>query len=848
MREAFRDWLKAQPFKPATVSTKWADTSRIEKLYGDLDASYDADGFQGILKQLAYTKTDERDGRSNPSQILIDGNLYNGLSAYRAALALYARFRQAEASPTGPSLLRLEALDQLKTKFLARYSDFTDLRFSASEGQYWDDERAYKEAVLTSASSVIAGAPESDQALGRAVLEVMRTPPANFVGWRTFSDIAGLAPDALMIVEQAIGELVRDAGDAATVAAEAAQKIHPLLSANNAAFGQVRTLVTTALALARPNEAVAVKTRYMQRALRGLTGKAPFKNQLMSEGEYREVLATAEAIFQIMRDDWGWEPRDLWDVQGFLWVTSEMYEEDVVEGEDAEGVVVTKASVGPVRPTNLILYGPPGTGKTYATAARAVQLCDGALPAEPAEIIPRYRELLNRKRIEFVTFHQSYAYEDFVEGLRPETGGEGAEGGAGFSLKPHSGVFRRIAELARANRGRATSTKQLDRTRKVFKMSLGRATVDEDAAIYRGAIEGGYIALGYGGDVDWSDKAFDEFEAIKERWRQDEPSATGNDPNIAQTYSLRGNMRIGDLVVVSDGNKRFRAVGEVTGSYEFHPDEPNGYLHRRRVRWLWNSDDAQPRELIYGRGFSQVSVYQMDSKQIHWDALDQIVGGGGAVTGAPEPFVLIIDEINRANVSKVFGELITLIEPDKRIGGKHEISVTLPYSGDPFGVPANLHIIGTMNTADRSIALLDTALRRRFEFVELMPLPELLDEASAMTGLDLVSVLRGLNQRIEYLFDRDHQIGHAYFMGCETLGDVNDVMRNKVIPLLSEYFYEDWEKVRLVLGEQADEGAFVTRIRLKAPKGATEFDADNGRWRYVPGTDFPVEAYDQLKA
>jgi 5-methylcytosine-specific restriction protein B len=847
VREAFRDWLKAQPFKPATVSTKWADTSRIEKHYGDLDAAYDADGFQTILKQLAYTKTDERDGRSNPSQILIDGNVYNGLSAYRAALTLYARFRQAEASPTGPSLLRAEALDHLKAKFLARYSDFSGLRFSASEGQYWDDERAYKETVLAGASAALEAAPGGDQALGSAVLEVMRTPPANFVGWRTFSDIAGLAPDALTTVEQAIGEMVRDAGDAATVAAEAAQKIHPLLSANNAAFGQVRTLVTTALALARPNEAIAVKTRYMQRALRGLTGKAPFKNQLMSEGEYREVLAAAEAIFQIMRDDWGWEPRDLWDVQGFLWVTSEMYEGDAVDGEDAEGEVVTKSSASPKRAINLILYGPPGTGKTYATAAKSVLLCDGVLSGDHKAIVSRYRELLSRKRIEFVTFHQSYAYEDFVEGLRPDTTGEG-EGGAGFSLKPHSGVFRRIAELAKASRGRAASAHQLDRTRKVFKMSLGRAAVDEDAAIYRDAIEGGYVALGYGGDVDWSDKAYDEFEAIKERWRQVEPKATGNDPNIAQTYSLRGNMRIGDLVVVSDGNSRFRAVGQVTGPYEFHPDEPNGYLHRRKVKWLWNSDEAQPRDLIYSRGFSMVSVYQLDSRQIHWDALEQIVGGGGAVTGAPEPFVLIIDEINRANVSKVFGELITLIEPDKRIGEDNEVTVTLPYSGDPFGVPANLHIIGTMNTADRSIALLDTALRRRFEFEELMPRPELLEQASADTGVDLVGVLRGLNQRIEYLFDRDHQIGHAYFMGCETLGDVNDVMRNKVIPLLSEYFYEDWEKVRLVLGEQADEGAFVTRIRLKAPKGATEFDADNGRWRYVPGTDFPVEAYDQLKA
>lgn len=499
-----------------------------------------------------------------------------------------------------------------------------------------------------------------------------------------------------------------------------------------------------------------------------------------------------------------------------------------------------------LEPVNLILYGPPGTGKTYATAEEAVKLCNGGAPGSRSEVMAEYHALFRKGRIGFVTFHQSYSYEEFVEGLRPDTGtlgDEGAASGTGFSLRPHDGVFKQIANLAAENRGRALAAGRpvIDRSQRVFKMSLGRAGIDDH--IFEAAIDGNYVVLGWGGEVDWSDSRFDEWEAIRDHWRQDHPEATGNDPNVTQTYTLRVNMQVGSLVVISDGNSRFRAIGEITGPYEFIPG-PNGeYNHRRPVRWLWHSDESLPRERIYGKGFSMVSAYQLNSRYLDWDALEQVVlSGGEAVetTGVPEPYVLIIDEINRANISKVFGELITLLEADKRIDGENELRVKLPYSGETFGIPMNLHVIGTMNTADRSIALLDTALRRRFAFRELMPDASVLP--GDVDGVPLRNVLVSLNERIEYLFDREHQIGHAYLLGCTTRDDVDERIRHRVIPLLAEYFYEDWSKVAAVLGDN-DGTRFLEKDELTAPDGI-DLDGDApSRWRWSVRAQFSPDAY-----
>nr|WP_246336011.1 AAA family ATPase [Azomonas macrocytogenes] len=175
-----------------------------------------------------------------------------------------------------------------------------------------------------------------------------------------------------------------------------------------------------------------------------------------------------------------------------------------------------------------------------------------------------------------------------------------------------------------------------------------------------------------------------------------------------------------------------------------------------------------------------------------------------AARGAPEPYVLVIDEINRGNVSRIFGELITLIEPSKRAGTAEALSVALPYSKDSFSVPANVHLVGTMNTADRSLAGLDIALRRRFVFREMPPRPELLDTVD-VDGVNIGQLLRVLNLRIERLLDRDHCLGHAYFMPLaqeRTLARLELIFRNQVLPLLQEYFFEDWQRIHWVLNDQ----------------------------------------------
>lgn len=451
---------------------------------------------------------------------------------------------------------------------------------------------------------------------------------------------------------------------------------------------------------------------------------------------------------------------------------------------------------------NTILYGPPGTGKTYDTIRRAVEICDGSASDDRETLVKRFNELRKESRVSFVTFHQAYGYEDFIEGLRPvladgQSPGE-LESSNDIQYECRPGIFKQICELASVHPGHDRGGQTINWSEvTVWKMSLGDTGIADDASIFEDCIQNGLIRLGYGGQVNFSSAASkqDIFDRLFEADNATKPT----DYNVKAVELLRLGMKEGDIVVISDGNRKFRAVARITGPYTFL--ETDSYRQARPVQWLVRLKESLSREVIYEKVFSQMTIYRLRDDKIRYEALAQLVAPS---TSYDRNYVLIIDEINRGNISKILGELITLLEYDKRLGAENELQVTLPYSGEAFGVPNNVFVIGTMNTADRSIAFLDVALRRRFRFVEMMPdysvLREYWKDVAENVAIDIAELLEVLNARIELLYDRDHQIGHAFFMRAKSLADLRDVFVEKVIPLLQEYFYSDWSKICLVLG------------------------------------------------
>lgn len=472
---------------------------------------------------------------------------------------------------------------------------------------------------------------------------------------------------------------------------------------------------------------------------------------------------------------------------------------------------------------NTILFGPPGTGKTYHTVVYAVAIIEkkrlDEIAKEPySEVMERYRHYKEEGFVEFTTFHQSYGYEEFIEGIKPVMQDSDEDSGEiGYEIAP--GIFRSFCEEAGMPISKDTERDWgLNDNPAVWKVSLGGAG---DNSIRQDCMNNERIRVGY----DFGDNDKDIADAIESK-----------KPGYKVINAFINKMRIGDIVLSCFDSKQIDAIGVITGDYD-RRDEYMEYKWQRDVKWIVKgiredivkmNGAAMTLPTVYQMGLSVADVMKIVDKH-----------NTGATKKNDRNYVFIVDEINRGNISKIFGELITLIEPSKRIGKEEAASVILPYSRKPFGVPDNVYLIGTMNTADRSIALMDTALRRRFRFCEMMPDPAVLGGIT-VEGLSVSNMLSSMNRKISVLFDREHTIGHAYFMPLKdtpTLDKLSEIFRNSIIPLLQEYFYDDYEKIRLVLGDnrtnRADEQFILAdNADLTALFGDVELDID-GSTQYV---------------
>lgn len=459
------------------------------------------------------------------------------------------------------------------------------------------------------------------------------------------------------------------------------------------------------------------------------------------------------------------------------------------------------------QPVNKILFGPPGTGKTYHTVNEALRILDPVFLAmhgeDRAALKERFDALLQAGRIRFVTFHQSFSYEDFVEGIRATAD----EDTGHLRYEVEDGVFKQVCDAARSRTVVEADDPGIDvAKRRIWKISLGDANTE--GHIFDECMEKGLALLGFGSGADLS--GVTSRADIVRRLHAADEQVKSNDYAVTALDMFVRKVQAGDLVVVSQGNFKFRALGEVTGDYVLvDRDGADTYAQGRPVRWLRRYDPARPYTDLMEKRFSQMTIYEPSAANINRERLAALLapqreaGTMPALAGEPEPRVLIIDEINRGNISRIFGELITLIEPSKREGCAEALHVTLPYSKERFSVPRNVHIIGTMNTADRSLAGLDVALRRRFEFVEMLPDVEAL-AGVVVAGVPIDTLLSTMNRRIEVLLGRDYTLGHAYFMRLEdtpTLDVLADIFRRQVLPLLQEYFFEDWQKIAWVLND-----------------------------------------------
>jgi hypothetical protein len=452
---------------------------------------------------------------------------------------------------------------------------------------------------------------------------------------------------------------------------------------------------------------------------------------------------------------------------------------------------------------NRILYGPPGTGKTYSTIETAVRIAAPGFVGNHAAQKQRFDELLLEGRVEFITFHQSYSYEDFVEGIRPVLDADEENATARYECRP--GAFKRLAFNALFDcLARAEVAKGLVPFDALWTALISKIDSDPEAKYPGLSAKTSYqFALTQKGNIEGTNVLSSKTFLCSQKL-------------LEQVFDAK---RGRDSIVVAD-------VMEVVARGCHSQLVAAVFNELRRIEKTQFAGKVQP---------EPKKVYTKDEKaEIVQRFLAEGDKSGYKLKQASlcARYVLIIDEINRGNISKILGELITLIETDKRLGTDDEqnsLIVTLPYSGEKFAIPANLYVVGTMNTADKSIALVDVALRRRFEFKEMQVRMDLCNGLTDQMRLALTE----LNRRITLRKDRDHQIGHAYFIRVADIAGFNQQFRRQIIPLLQEYFYNDWEGVRYVLGETATEGQFISKVSGSDAKEARTkwqwfFDTDAG--------------------
>ena len=427
----------------------------------------------------------------------------------------------------------------------------------------------------------------------------------------------------------------------------------------------------------------------------------------------------------------------------------------------------------------------------------------------------RYNELKEKNRIEFITFHQSYGYEEFIEGIKPVISNEDDESEDESENNKESKTNIKIENDVRYDVVDGIFKKFCDNARKAIIETHDNDDVSPEAIIWKVTVRNKVIK-----------DCFDNSH-VRIDWNLDDNDAVGFVEEIKK----------GDIIITTDKSRtRINGIAVVIDEKGYTLDKEERDTTTRNVKWLATNIDENIKsinkeKMLQRRTVARVPNMKVEdiiklAKEKNPTALSKI-----DIKENKEPYVFIIDEINRGNISKIFGELITLIETTKRAGKKECISTKLPYSKEEFTVPDNVYIIGTMNTADRSIALMDTALRRRFYFEEMLPNYDLLKDIFVEdegVKVNIGAMLKAINERIEYLYDREHTIGHAVFLELKENNNIDkleNIFKKSVIPLLQEYFYEDYDKIRLILGDNAkdEDEQFIFAESIK-PKDVFEGD------------------------